>query len=467
MDLQINIDKNINLIDNFFKSNQDFNFIEYKKFNISINNLTNIELMNHYYLYGKNNNLICSIKDFYKKYPNFDIFFYKKLYIDIIFEKNIDLLVNYHTIGRHENKIVCLNDFINNYKIDFTFITIFYNDLINKNIFDLIRSIINKKDDYICSEKDFDIKFPNFDIILYKLSNKDLQLDNIIKYKSYWYNNKTEDKIYTNIDIKLYKYIYNIEEFTIEDIKYFHNNIDKLIYNLDTLYNFLTDFNYSLFLKYFPSKVKHKKKNIIDFYMLNIDKNNIVYSHNFFYLKYPKFNINEYKKFNIRSNSINDITDILTEYLNKENKNNIITSIKDFYDKYPNFDILFYKDIVYIEKKLIFNNDENYIYDWYNNNLDNYYENTFFYKKYPNFNLNIYKYFNKTIIKNYNNKCILYDFDYNKNYELDIIYSIELFYKKYPNFNKTIYQALNNLEKYNEDELIIHFHSIGLKLNLY
>ena len=72
--------------------------------------------------------------------------------------------------------------------------------------------------------KDFNKKFPDFDIILYKLSNPDLHLENDIKYKSYWYNNKIDDKICTNININLYKYIYNIEEFTEEDIKYFHNN---------------------------------------------------------------------------------------------------------------------------------------------------------------------------------------------------------------------------------------------------
>ena len=62
---------------------------------------------------------------------------------------------------------------------------------------------------------------------------------------------------------------------------------------------------------------------------------------------------------------------------------------------------------------------------------------------------------------------MLYEFyNKNKNNNFKTIYSIKTFYNDYPYFNIEFYKIFNNLLTYNDEEIIIHFNEIGLKLNL-
>jgi hypothetical protein len=164
---------------------------------------------------------------------------------------------------------------------------------------------------------------------------------------------------------------------------------------------------------------------------------------------------------------------ILNDYHQINNKKDYIISIEDFYNKYKKFDIHLYKDILILRNNLFFKNTNDYLYHWYNNNRNKYYNDYIndFYNIYPEFNINIYKCFNKNIIdKKMNELILMYDF-YNKikNNIINIskiIYSKKSFYSIYSKFNKDLYIYYNNLQDYSEEEVIIHYYKIGLKLNL-
>lgn len=471
MTLYVKINKNINFIKTFYEDNDKFNIVEYKKLNKDIKELSDIDAIN-YYNNNKFNKLLSSVKEFYSLYPDFDPIFYKLIYKDIIYQDNFDILSHYHYFGHNENRLYSLDNFKKIYNIDFLFLKNFYIIFNEKTDFEITNFLINNdKNNYICSDKEFNSKFPDFNLIIYKLFNPNIYFENNIKYKSYWYNKGELEKQISSINdfieyrkdfnLNLYKYIYNknndLEE---SDIIYWFNNKDKLIYNTELLINFMDDFNYALFKKNNPFIQKYNNYNILEYFINNITKITNIYSEKLFYLKNPNINIDELKKFN----NIDINKNLILDYYYTNEKNNIIISINDFYEKYPLFNLNLYKNIYYIKYNITFNNDNEYIYHWYKNDINNYYNINNFNKKYPSFNLSIYKYFNRDLIKNLDNKSILYYFDLNKND--NTIYSSEQFYKKYSNFNKDIYKIFNNLENYTDEELIIHYDSIGKPLNL-
>ena len=471
MTLYAKINKNINFIKTFYEDNDKFNIIEYKKLNKDIKELNNFDVIN-YYNNNKFNKLLSSVKEFYSLYPDFDPIFYKLIYKDIIYQDNFDILSHYHYFGYKEKRLYSLDDFKKRYSIDFIFLKNFYTIFNEKTDFEITNFLINNdKNNYICSDKEFNSKFPDFNLIIYKLLNPKIYFDNNIKYKSYWYNNGNLEKQISSIkdfieyqkdfNLQIYKYIYNKNDQLEEaDIIYWFNNKDKLIYNIELLINFIDDFNYALFKKNTPFIQKYNNYNILEYFINNITKITNIYSEKLFYLKYSDINIEEFKKFN----NIDINKNLILDYYYKNENNNIVVSINDFYQKYPLFNLNFYKNICYIKYNITFDNDNKYIYYWYNNDINNYYNISNFYKKYSSFNLSIYKYFNRDLIKNLDNKSILYYFDLNKND--NTIYSSEQFYKKYSNFNKDIYKIFNNLENYTDEELIIHYDSIGKPLNL-
>jgi glycosyltransferase involved in cell wall biosynthesis len=410
MDLSNYIDNSIDEenISKFYKDNEDFNIFEYKKIldlsQISYKNLLNYYLENK----NKNKNLIYSIKYFYNLYPLFDIYFYKKIYNNEFFKEDIEYLIDYHIkINNNEIIFYSLENFIEYYNIDINFLKEFYENLYDKSIIEII-IIINKDINlFILSIIDFNNKFPNFNIDIFKYIYNDLILENEIKYMSYWYNNK--DNLSSNIEdiikkyefnIELYKFIYNLDfesdkKIILDWIK--KEDKENFIYSSKTFMEIITDFNYNLFIKHFPSIKFLNLNEIINYYISNIEKINYIYSLKQFYLRFPKFDINKYK-------SINKIK-INFEF-------NIINEFFQF-------------------NKIMINHIKNDL----------------------NFNLNIYNYF--------------FDYDQGIIYENKyIIYSIETFYKEYENFNKDIYILFNSLENLSEEELILHFHNKGLKLNL-
>lgn len=298
---------------------------------------------------------------------------------------------------------------------------------------------------------------PNFDLKIYKKYNKELinlsDIDLIKHYNTYGKKNNLicsdllvnpdsqleyeyglTDNVnpYINININLYKFIYNND---------YLNNVDNNIYSYETFNKYIDDFDYNLFKNNIKiSKRFNNNSDIINFYINNIQKINYIYSIKLFYIKYSSFNLDEYKLFNNKIGTLaNNETNLLI-FLNKyhlSNKDDIIISVKDFYNKNKNFNLINYKKELN-DKNIIFNNDNNYILHWIN------YEKKIkdLYKLYPTFDINIYKYFNKYDVNNINNI---------------LIYSIETFLNNYDfNFNFEIYKLFNNFNG-TQSETILHY----------
>ena len=471
----------MDLVKDFFVRNRTFHFYQYKRLN-NIDETDKIKLLKHYQSVGEKNNYLTSINDFYNLYPNFNILFYKKINTDIHYENNIDYMYHYHYIGVKESRFYSVENFKETYNklynidINFIFLKNFYDIFNNKNYFEIIIILINDGDTfkYIYSENDFFYKYPDFDIEIYKLFNKDKYFINDIKYKSYWYHidqyNQTIASIrdfikYNNLsfNLKLYKYLYNINDFDRDQLIFLYNNIERLIYSIDLLYKYADDFNYNFFIENYSEVCNLDKRDILIFYIENLENINQIYSEKIFYLKYPTFNIEEYKKFNK-----NHRKNVLLDYYLKNDidKEKIIISIEHFYQKKKEFNLNFYKRML-LKDNIIFDKDEDYIYDWYHKNISTSFkiDNQTFYTKYPKFNINIYKIFNKDLVELFDDEYILYDFYYNNTYEL-IIYSIESFYNFYKEFDLEIYRLLNSLEEFDEEYIIIHFYNVGLPSKL-
>jgi len=468
-------------IESFFNTYPDFNSKEYKIFNkireSTLSTLNGFAILVHYHIYGKKNNFICSIKEFYKLYPSFDIIFYKVFYKELIYNNDIDYLTDYYNsqnnLNLTKNTIISFSDFKHKYNIDYDFLKIFYNEFINKNEYDISKvlindiSLISKK--YILSNLDFIQRYPTFNLNIYKLLNyeKIPSDNNDIQLKSYWYHiGQYKEQISSiqslyelvpDININLYRSLYNISNTKLDEnlIYDIFKNRDTLIYSDSLFVKNITDFNYLLFIKHYPSIKSFSKEKIIEFYIKNIHKINNIYSEKIFYLKYSSFNLTDYCNFN---KDKRDIIKIYNEYNINNNKKSIITSIKDFNEKYPNFKLEYCKKILF-KKNIKFETDNEYLYYWYNNQdstdlniITNEFNNS-----YKDFNLNIYKKFNRindSINDSINDPEILLDFA-NITDKSNIIYSIETFYKLNQEFDKDIYCIFNSFDILKSDEDII------------
>ena len=429
------------------------------------------------------------IKEFYKLYPNFDILFYKLFNKKLVYSKNNEYLLDYHNDKNKQTKAISINDYINKYNVDFYFLKNFYEEFDNKPVLEILIKI-NENIDYMVSDKVFSNKFPDFNINIYKIFNPTLTFKNDIKYKRYWYFfNQSENKISSlndikniidDFDIDFFKHTYNISNNIPEELIYkLYNNDKSVIYSYNRFRENIDDFNFLLFLKKYPKFYRVNKDEIIDNYLLNISKINEIYSFKYLNIKYPLLELEEFKRFNKNYENILNKLNFINNY-------NIIFSVKDFYIKYDKFNIELYKNILFLRNNIIFDNDKEYIYYWYENDRNKYYTDFIndFYLLYPTFDINIYKYFNndnnsqteciyfsKSIHSELNNDDIYIYYDFlNKiknnllNLE-NIIYSKETFYSKYKKIDKYIYSYENNLENYTEEELIIHYHSIEIKKN--
>ena len=110
------------------------------------------------------------IENFYQLYPEFQLFFYKLFNKDLSFKKNSDYLDHYHHTGLKENRIISFKMFIEVNKIDLNFVKIFYKEFNCKEGQYIIKEMI--KNNYsIISEESFHIKYPYFNIHIYKIYN--------------------------------------------------------------------------------------------------------------------------------------------------------------------------------------------------------------------------------------------------------------------------------------------------------
>ena len=502
-----NEDTDVYCIQSFFNKYPYFNSKEYKIFNMklesSLDSLNGIYILAHYHIYGSKKNYITSIKHFYILYPSFDIIFNKLFYkknntnhfndIYYLVDYYCDQYMNNNPTNNNpiNNKITSFNDFKDKYGIDYDFLKIFYTEFTNKDEYDIAVLLIKSIDEsfilkkYILSDLDFIKRYPTFNLNLYKLLNAEKlpSYSNDIEYKSYWYHigqykNETisiDDIVNNNIqglNLELYRSIYNINQNELDEemIYNIYKNRDSIIYSYESFLKIIDDFNYILFIKHYPLVKNFSKDKIIEFYINNINKINNIYSEKMFYIKYPDFNIDEYRLFN---NDKNESIKIYNEYNISNNKDSIIISIKHFYKKYPDFDLEYCKKIL-IKKNILYKTDNEYIYYWYNNqNITNpEYFMIEFKKEYPDFNMMIYKFFRSSISScpiytNEDDYSILLDF-ININDKSNLIYSIDTFYKINATFDKDIYYLFNNIDinidkSFNDENIICDYFDLKIK----
>jgi len=425
-------------IKKFYNIYPDFDINQYKNLN-KLENCDNFSAIIHYIEYGKEKKLLRSITHFYKLYSKFEILFYKSFYSELDFKYDYQYISHYYYIGINENKSYSLENFISQNYIDTYFLKYFYDIFFDKSIIDISYILKNNLNEYILSNTKFDQLFPQFNLNLYIKINKSITFDNDIQYKSHWFFvGRNNNLIYSydtfidkyNININLYKYIYNIEKINDDLLIEIYNNIDNLIYSFDSFIKYIDDFDYILYIKNYPIFKNKDKEAIIKQYIKNIENQSmsLFFSEKVFNIKYPLFNINEYK-FIYEKNEKN-INIINSYYLN--NNNNYI-SINDFYLKNPNFNLKLYKYHLEISN-IIFNSDIEYIRYFIKYNDIN------FYDLYKDINIDIFNCFNVPFLDD--------------------------FYKKYTNFNKDIYRLINKLDTYTDEELVLHYYNIGIQNNL-
>jgi glycosyltransferase involved in cell wall biosynthesis len=394
------------------------------------------------------------LKDFYILYSDFDILFYKLYYNELNFNNSYEYYKHYYEFGYKNNYISSFNKYINLYNIDIDFIKVFYNNLNIKNNFDILNLLKNNINEYIISDNDFNNKFPDFDIDIYKLFHSEL---NDISLKSYWfhigrYNNEISsinDFINNNIikDITLYNFIYNnntSDKINKNDILYWYNNKNSIIDTYDKLKNILIDIDIPLLIKNYPVMKKFIKEDIIKFYSINILKVNYIYSENIFKLKYPNLNLLEYKMNN--KLTINNNLDIYNHYHNNKS-----------IPKYSNIQNIMNLSKQSVDKELFceeYNSKVNII----QNNLDSNYEILYnnFSKEYPYFDLNIYKLLNN--LDNYYDNEIISHY-LNIGLPLNKICNISMLNDDNIDFNLNIYRELNRDLKYlNDIDLFLYWY---------
>ena len=357
---------------------------------------------------------IISLNSFYELYPEFDIQFYKFLYIKEL-EKvyDIDILVHWHNIGIKENRISSLNEFIkrypnivlksekniiewfqnnyNNHKINYEInheinnffiknnVSNFnYNEFINFNpdcsmngFKYFFKKISVQKKNIILSIQDFYNKYPNFDINIYKLFNKDIFFPTDEEYIYHWYHNHihNKNKIYCS---KMFyeKYPdFNYEIFTLfhkdnlknindgndyqsEILSYFDSNFsNKFIYSIKS-YN--ESYPFLRIEKY--KKIFLKDKNISDLECITLIYNHFIIGDTVDEIKnrvFHKMNINIYRNLNYENINLTD-NELIEKWLLIDSDNNDINNRKifnkeSFYEVYPEYN--FFKTIENKEEK--------------------------------------------------------------------------------------------------------------------
>ena len=448
----------------FYKKYPLFDFNYYIKLNKVKKEKTKIDYLNSYDKLKNKNNIITNLDDFYEIYPAFDIYFYKNTYPDLSELYDIELLEHWINIGKSKNRYINNNSYFKNNSIDKLFIKIFYPEMSNYSDSEITYTIISKN--LIYNEETFIQKYPNFNILDYKKINIELNNYSNIDLMAHWHNiGKHNNKFcsikdlldyHKDFDIDIYKKFNNTnniytcdDDIIIEWYNYGRFKDDK-IWSIDTFKNKYYGFDFNEFKFIYPEFTNMKNKDIVDFYIKKYsDYRN---THFFNYLRCDGNNLDLYV-FEEFINFQHMLTDknykILLKKLARENKiNTLVLSIADFKIKYPYFNLECYKKF---NKNIIFNSDNEYIYNWYikdKNNKNILCSMEMFYELYPDFKLKIYNFFNE-------NKDVYYFYEYK--YKYNLIHSIDTFKNNYPDFNYIFYKNYNKLDNLNEEEIIFHY----------
>jgi hypothetical protein len=152
--------------------------------------LSEEQLLEHYIVFGSNENRIVSEEQFLAKFPSFDWQFYKYMNEDLV-DYNIYMLMgHYFAFGFKEGRFICENDFYHYYpNFDLQFYKNFYHDLTNYNKYKLMKHYFAfgfKEERFIC-ENDFYHYYPNFDLQFYKNFYHDLIDYNKYRLMSHYY----------------------------------------------------------------------------------------------------------------------------------------------------------------------------------------------------------------------------------------------------------------------------------------
>ena len=457
---------------NFYKKYPLFDFNYYIRLNKVKKESSRIDYLHSYDKIVDKTNIITNLKDFYNIYPDFDIDFYKNTYDDLSELYDIELLEHWIYIGKNEKRYISNNSYFNNnYSIDKLFIKIFYPEMSNYNDEQLSHNIINKK--LIYNKEIFMEKYPDFDIINYKKINIELNSYHDIDLMAHWHNSGNKNnkfysikdllEYYKDFDIDIYKKFNNSNNiYTCDDdiiIEWYNYGRfkEESIWSLETFKNKYKGFNFNEFKFIYPEFTNMKNKDIIEFYIKKFDEyKNVNFLNYFDNNNLDLYVFDEFIRF---QPSLTDKNyKVLLKKLVKDNKiNTLILSIDDFKNKYPYFDLECYKKF---NKTIIFNNDDEYIYNWYNkdkNNKQILCSEKMFYELYPEFKIKIYNFFNE-------NKDIFYFYHYK--YKYNLIYSVETFKANYPDFNYNFYKTYSNLNDLNEEDVIFHYLTSNMNNNL-
>ena len=287
-----------NLIINIPK---DFNTLDYKHLNKDLENLSDIELKNHYILYGKNENRIYK----FNIPEDFKTLDYKYLNKDLGNLSEIELKIHYILYGKNENRI---------YKFDIPedFNTLDYKHL-NKDLENLSEPEL--KNHYILYGKN-EYRIYKFNI------SEDLNISenvNISEDFNIPEKNKTLDYKYLNKDLKNLSYNklkkinsiiidYNINDDFLDFNDLINNNNNKysissycmgglcnIMFQVCTALSFCIDNNFNYYFNFDKDDIKCDINKLFK----NIDKKNNTTNYT--------FNENEYKYNNIDINLENNI----------------------------------------------------------------------------------------------------------------------------------------------------------------
>lgn len=413
----------------------------YRKFYNEFENFSDDEIINHYKNYGINENRIYSFQNFNDIFPFFSLEDYIYFNKDLInFKTDIDYLKHFYFSGQFENRKYSINDF------DIIFYKLFNKDL----LFSSDKEYINHYLNYGINENRLKCKED-----FYKLYPKNKHLKNINEmYDNYKIENKSESDILKDInpkfDIEFYK-LFN------KDLKFKNNNEiithylnngikEKRLTSINDFYELYSDFNINLY-KY--SDIEFKKFNDIDlmFHYHNFGKNENRELYKKIINNYQYFDIDFYKNFN-KDLLFNNEFDIINHYINNSKKEKRFTSKNDFYELYPLFDVDIYK---YYNNDLKHLDEIDLMYHYHNvgrNENRNY--------KYINnndfFNIDIYKKF-QNYIDSDDDTCIFKDYIKSKN---KYIGNLSDFYSKFPDFNIKIYKAFYSNKNLITDNIIFN-----------
>ena len=343
-----------------FVEDKNFDIEFYRKCNSDLNNLSVIELINHYKNYGKTEGRFGSEKQvkYFVEDPDFDIYFYRKCNSDLNNLSFIELIDHYKNYGKRERRLSSHKQI--KYFVDdnnFHFVNYKKSKPELKQL-----SPIEIMYDYIVSCKNND--YLNDNITFFKNDNSSSMVENIKKNKTFSdLNINNIDSFILIIDfpelgggtttfldciIDKYKYYQSfliIRNYN-NDIKIFLNNEFMLKYKNeyylkhDDCINFL-NINKSKIDKIFINHTYGHNDNLINH--LNSLKKKITYITHDYFSVFEEPQPNHYDiliKKNIKSNIlINNFDTIITQnvnnlkifkkYLNKE-KNIIVTELPDY-----------------------------------------------------------------------------------------------------------------------------------------